>query len=81
MGKLLFHELIEQLKKVKSERDVSPELVEELISASIAGAVLLVQEDKKDTPNMEALEVARMIVLKNFDKIIINTMLDEVRGS
>ncbi|MDQ3047543.1 MAG: hypothetical protein M3R27_08360 [Bacteroidota bacterium] len=72
----LFQDLILLLKNVKTEKDFSPELVDELLNAGIAGTVYLSKEEE-NLLNIEALEVARMTVLKHFDEILLDMHQNE----
>lgn len=74
---MLFKDLVTRLKAVKSEKDINSEWADELLNAGIVSAVNLVLRDQPKASAIEAIEVARMTVLKHFDMIMMDAMLDE----
>lgn len=68
---LPFQELIQKLSKVKKVNAVSSHLVDELLNAGIAGAVYISKQKNKVTDS-EAVELARMLILKHFDEILLD---------
>lgn len=69
---LPFQELIQKLNKVKNINAVSTDLIDDLLNAGIAGAVYITKQKNK-VSGIEAIELARMLVLKHFDEIILDT--------
>ena len=74
---MIFKELIDQLKKVKTENDISGELANEII---VAGIAMLMSEQAKENPDSDPLDdfiETRTIVLTLFDGVLQN-ILNEV---
>lgn len=69
---MLFEDLIQQLKKVKTEKDITPQLHDELINAGIVCVMCNIKEELKIKDDLVALELARGVVLKHFDTILLD---------
>lgn len=74
----MFKDLITHLKTVKTEHDLTSELTDELFNAGIVSAIHLVLQEQPTSTTSDAIEVARMTMLKHFDILLMDAILNEV---
>ena len=68
-----FKELIKDLQKVKSKKDISEDLVEHLLKAAF-GAQITIFANKGAASPQEAFEMTRMICLRELDYLLLEIM-------
>ena len=73
---MIFKELIEDLKKVKSEKNISQELASDLFNGAIQ-AQLTVFANEGKLNSQEAFDMTRMLVLKALDLVLLEILEDE----
>ncbi len=76
---MIFKDLIEQLKKVKKPEDLSFELAEELVSAGISSLISIEMQEDEDLEVSEAFDETRLLVLKMFDVILLDIMMNQIQ--
>lgn len=73
---MLFKELIDLLKKVKTQKDINEQVAQE-VSAAAAAIQMSLYVQEPDIDPREALNMARMSILALFDEILLDIELDE----
>lgn len=71
-----FKELIRDLQKIKSKKDISEDLVEHLLKAAF-GAQMSIFAHKGTVSPEEAFEMTRMICLRELDFLLLEIMDEE----
>ncbi len=69
-----FQELIRDLQKVKAKKDISENLVAHLIQAAFAAQMTILAQNSNHPNPHEAFEMTRMILLREFDQILLDIM-------
>lgn len=73
----MFNELIHLLKKVKKNDDVTNELVDHLINASLVTSMALHNNVEPDMSPVAAIKITRMVILEHIDSILFDMQLDD----
>jgi hypothetical protein len=71
-----FKELIADLKKVKSKKDISEDLVAHLLTAAFGAQMTILARNGAHSPQ-EAFEITRMVCLRELDYLLLEIMDDE----
>jgi len=69
-----FGVLIALLSKVKSPADVTEQMIDEMLGASLA--LLAINSGEADTSRIDKLKIARLHVMDYFDGLILDAVLD-----
>lgn len=77
-SKVIYKDLVKMLNKIKTEKDLSEELVSVLTLASIDAATKTLMREHSDMNRTEALLVARMKFLELYDEFIFNDRLENM---
>ena len=71
IASIKFKDLINMLRKVEDTSDMTPELINELVGATLAAVALYPGLDP-EMPELERIKYARMYVLDYFDEVILD---------
>ena len=74
---MIFKDLINTLKKVKTEKDITPDLSFDLTAAAIASHMLILDMQYDDIDPEEAFDMVRSMILKQLDGILIDSIMNE----
>ena len=74
---MIFKNLINQLKKVKTEKDITPELSFELTAAAIASHMMAIDTQHEDIEPDEAFDMVRSMILRQLDGILIDSIMSD----
>lgn len=77
-SKVIYKDLAKMLNKIKTEKDLSEELVSVLTLASIDAATKTLMNEHHDMSRTEALLIARMKSLELYDEFIFNDRLENI---
>lgn len=78
---MIFKDLIAQLKKVKTEKDITEDLALELIDAGIFSNMNSLNKEYGDMDPQEAFEMTRSAVLRQLDAVLISMITgDDFEG-
>ena len=72
----MFNDIINKLKKVKTEEDISPDLSFELTAAAITSHMQCLDMQYDDLSHEEALDMTRSMILKQLDGILIELYMN-----
>jgi len=72
----MFEHLIKELKKVKSEKDLTPHIVEQLFNESIVAAMETMRNEEPNINPLESISVIRMQFLSVMDDMLIQMTKD-----
>jgi hypothetical protein len=73
---MIFKDLIKELKKVKTEKDITPDLSFELTAAAIASHMQNLEVQYNDIDPEEVFDMTRSIILKQLDGYLIDLIMD-----
>ncbi len=74
---MIFKDLINQLKKVKTEKDITPDLSFELTAAAIASQMMALNMQYDDLDPEEAFDMVRSMILRQLDGILIDSIMSD----
>lgn len=74
---MLFNDLIAVLKNVKSEKDLTPKVLDELLHHATSATTDFIHMEQPEASRAEAIEVARMTALKHFDMLMVEAIIGE----
>ena len=72
---MIFKDLINKLKKVKTEKDINPDLAFELTAAAIATHMMAIDTQHEELDPEEAFDLVRSMILKQLDGILIESIM------
>lgn len=73
----VYAELIEHLQMIKSNSEINSDIIDSLLFAGIQSTIQYTMEHENIT-EAEAFDVARMLVLKHFDQMLLEMSQDDL---
>ena len=73
----VYAELIGQLQMIKSNKEITSDIIDGLMYAGIQSTIQYTMEHENIT-EAEAFDVARMLVLKHFDEILLDMSQEDM---
>jgi hypothetical protein len=73
----MYKELIRELKKVKTEKDVTVELTELLTDMAIATNMINNQNEHGTEDSKELFNISRMVILNHFDNYLLSMVSEQ----
>ena len=74
---MIYEDLIKELKKVKSEKDVTVEITELITDMAIATNMINIENRVGSRTDKEVFNMARMTVLNHFDNYLLSMSEEE----
>jgi hypothetical protein len=80
---MIFKDLIDTLKKIKKPEDLTFEVAEQLVTAGITSfmSVEMQEDEDEELEVVEAFDQTRMFVMKIFDVILLDIMMNQLQDS